>query len=168
MPNKDLPKPKNIVVIETDQQRHDTINELGNSHMITPSMDRLVREGVSFVNAFCCGATCISSRAAMYTGMYAHNTGCYSFDLWAHNRTWLHEIKEHGYRTAAIGKVHHSPSTAMMAFDDRIYSENFPQMRSWYDDYANYLKAEGQESGHAGDALGLAFGIPLSRLASTN
>ena len=140
-------KPRNIVFIETDQQRHDTINTLGHRHMITPNLDRLAREGISFVNAFCCGATCISSRAAMYTGMYAHNTGCYSFDPWAHNRAWLHEIKENGFRTAAIGKVHHSPSTAMMAFDDRIYSENFPQMGSWYDDYANYLKAEGQESG---------------------
>ena len=115
--------------------------------MITPNLDRLVNEGISFTNSFCCGATCISSRAALYTGMFAHNTGCYSFDPWAHNRTWLHEIKERGYRTAAIGKVHHSPSTAMMAFDDRIYSENFPEMKRWHDDYANYLKAEGQDSG---------------------
>ena len=35
----------------------------------------------------------------------------------------------------------------MMAFDDRIYSENFPEMRSGHDDYANYLKANGLESG---------------------
>ena len=139
-------EPRNIVVIKTDHQRHDTINALGYPHMITPNMDLLVQEGVSFTNAFCCGATCISSRAAFYTGMYAHNTGCYSFDRWAHNRTWLHEIKERGYHTAAIGKVHHSPGTAMMAFDDRIYSENFPEMRSWHDDYASYLKANGQES----------------------
>lgn len=147
MPTESRSYPRNILLIETDQQRHDTVGALGNPHMITPNLDRLVREGISFTNAFCCGATCISSRAAMYTGMHAHNTGCYSFDPWAHNRTWLHEIHDSGYRTAAIGKVHHSPSTAMMAFDDRIYSENFPQMQSWYDDYANYLKAEGQESG---------------------
>lgn len=118
--------PLNIVLIEADQQRFDTIGALGNPHMITPNLDRLVKQGISFTNAFCCGATCISSRAALYTGMYAHNTGCYSFDPWGHNRTWLHEIRESGYRTAAIGKVHHSPSTEMMAFDDRIYSENFP------------------------------------------
>ena len=139
--------PCNIVVIKTDHQRHDTIGALGYPHMITPNMDRLVREGVSFTNAYCCGATCISSRAAFYTGMFAHNTGCYSFDRWSHNPTWLSDIKESGYHTAAIGKVHHSPAAAMMAFDDRVYSENFPEMRGWHDDYANFLKANGQESG---------------------
>jgi arylsulfatase A-like enzyme len=43
-------------------------------------MDRLAREGVSFMQAFCPGAACISSRAAMFAGVYAHNTGVYSFD----------------------------------------------------------------------------------------
>jgi arylsulfatase len=139
--------PRNIVIIKTDHQRHDTINALGYPHMITPHMDRLVKEGVSFTNAYCCGATCISSRAAFYTGMFAHNTGCYSFDQWSHNPTWLGGIKDAGYHTAAIGKVHHSPATSMMAFDDRVYSENFPEMKGWHDDYANFLKANDQESG---------------------
>jgi arylsulfatase len=142
-----MKKPTNIILIETDQQRYDTIAAQGNPHMITPHLDRLVSEGISFTNAFCCGATCISSRAAMYTGQFPHNTGCYSFDEWGHNRTWLHEVKEAGFHTAAIGKVHHSPNRAMMAFDDRIFTENFPVMSSSFDDYANYLKAEGQESG---------------------
>jgi arylsulfatase len=142
-----MKKPTNIILIETDQQRYDTIAAQGNPHMITPHLDRLVSEGISFTNAFCCGATCISSRAAMYTGQFPHNTGCYSFDEWGHNRTWLHEVKEAGFHTAAIGKVHHSPNRAMMAFDDRIFTENFPIMSGSFDDYANYLKAEGQESG---------------------
>lgn len=145
--NEGMRKPTNIIFIETDQQRYDTIAAQGNPHMITPNLDRLVREGVSFTNAFCCGATCISSRAALYTGQFPHNTGCYSFDAWGHNRTWLHEIRESGFHTAAIGKVHHSPNRAMMAYDDRIFTENFPMMSGTYDDYANYLKAEGQESG---------------------
>ncbi|MFW5738693.1 MAG: sulfatase-like hydrolase/transferase, partial [Spirochaetota bacterium] len=100
---------RNVVVITTDQQRADTIAAHGNPHMITPSLDRLAAEGVSFSQAFACGATCVASRAAFYTGMYAHNTGCYSFDEWAHNRTWVHELLDAGWRTAAIGKVHHGP-----------------------------------------------------------
>ncbi|TVR54786.1 MAG: DUF229 domain-containing protein [Spirochaetaceae bacterium] len=140
-------QPMNVVVIKTDQQRSDTIAALGNSHMITPHLDRLVHDGVAFTNAFCCGATCVASRAAFYTGQFAHNTGCYSFEPWAHNRTWLHEIRDAGYRTAAVGKVHHSPGEAPMAFDERLYVENFPEMDGFHDDYATYLKAEGQESG---------------------
>jgi arylsulfatase len=138
---------RNVVFITTDQQRSDTIAAHGNPHMITPALDRLAGEGVSFSEAFVCGATCVASRAALYTGMYAHNTGCYSFDRWSHNRTWVHELRDAGWRTAAIGKVHHGPAHDPMAFDDRVYAENFPNMRDWEDDYANYLKSGGHESG---------------------
>ncbi|MEN8790784.1 MAG: sulfatase-like hydrolase/transferase [Lentimonas sp.] len=137
---------KNIIVIKTDQQRADTIAALGNPHMITPHMDRLVREGVSFSQAYCPAATCVASRAAFYTGMYAHNTGCYAFDEWAHNRSWVENIKDAGYRTAAIGKVHHVPHTAMMGYQERVMVENFPDMSNPHDDYANYLKSKEQES----------------------
>lgn len=139
-------RPRNIVIIKTDQQRADTIGALGHHHMVTPNLDRLVNEGVAFTQAYCCAATCVASRAAFYTGMFAHNTGCYSFDEWSHHRSWVEELKDAGYHTAAIGKVHHSPAREMMGFKERIYTENFPDMRCDYDDYANYLKAEGQES----------------------
>ncbi len=141
-----MSSPKNIIVIKTDQQRADTIAALGNPHMITPNMDRLVHEGISFPQTYCNAATCVASRAAFYTGQYPHNTGCYGFDEWSHNRTWLHEIKDAGFRTAAIGKVHHIPGSDKMAFDERVYVENFPEMNGSHDDYAKFLKAEGQES----------------------
>ena len=133
----------NIIVIKTDQQRSDTIAALGNSHMITPNMDRLASESVSFTNAFCCGATCVSSRAAFYTGLYPHNTGVYGFNNWSHIRTWLHDLKDGGYHLSAVGKVHHQPMDEYMAYDERVYAENFPEYRD-YDDFSNYLKAEGQ------------------------
>ncbi|SVE08234.1 uncharacterized protein METZ01_LOCUS461088, partial [marine metagenome] len=64
----------NIILIMTDQQRWDTIQAWGYDHMITPAQDRLVREGVSFREAYCPGATCVASRAAIFTGMYPHNS----------------------------------------------------------------------------------------------
>lgn len=134
----------NIIIIKTDQQRHDTINALGYSHIITPNMDRLVKRGISLTKTFCCGATCVASRAAFYTGLFAHNTGVYHFDQWTHIRTWLENFKDNGYHLAGIGKTHHHPDeSAKMAFHDRIIAENFPMMTDW-DDYSNYLKAEGQ------------------------
>ncbi|MEZ4638083.1 MAG: sulfatase-like hydrolase/transferase [Caldilineaceae bacterium] len=42
-----------VVLIMTDQQRFDTIAAWGNGHMITPNMDRLAAEGVSFRQAYC-------------------------------------------------------------------------------------------------------------------
>ena len=61
--------------------------------MTTPAQDRLDREGLSFRNAFCPGAPCVASRAAIFTGMYGHNTGAYSFDQWADHRNWV-SLKE--------------------------------------------------------------------------
>lgn len=139
-------KPINVVVITTDQQRADAVAAWGNDHMITPNMDRLVNEGVSLKRSYVTGNTCISSRAAFYTGQFAHNTGCYGFQDWAHNRSWVEDIRDAGYYTAAMGKVHHFPATAMMGYDERLYTENFPNLKKSYDDYANYLKAEGQPS----------------------
>jgi len=136
-------KKPNIVIIKTDQQRYDTIAALGNQHMITPNLDKLCSQSVVFTSAFCCGATCVSSRAAFYTGLYPHNTGVYGFNNWSHIRTWLHDFKDAGYHLSAVGKVHHQPMNEYMAFDERIYAENFPEYQD-YDDFSNYLKAEGQ------------------------
>ena len=35
----------NIILIITDQQRYETVGELGYPHVDTPHVDRLVREG---------------------------------------------------------------------------------------------------------------------------
>lgn len=60
----------NIILISTDQQRYDTIAELGFSYMDTPVQDRLVREGVSFDNCFITAPLCVSARASLFSGYY--------------------------------------------------------------------------------------------------
>ncbi len=117
-------KKPNIIMIMTDQQRGDTIHALGNKHMITPNMDRLVKKGVSFTQCFSCGATCISARAAIFTGLYPHNTGVYSFNCWAHQRLWVDDLRESGYHCVNIGKMHFSPRHDNKSFHERIEVEN--------------------------------------------
>ena len=41
----------NMLLLYTDQQRHDTIHALGNDCIRTPNLDRLVREGLAFPQA---------------------------------------------------------------------------------------------------------------------
>ena len=52
----------NILWICTDQQRYDTIGALGNPHVSTPSIDRLVTEGTAFTHAYCQSPICTPSR----------------------------------------------------------------------------------------------------------
>src|SRR5436305_4811842 len=62
----------NILFILADDQRFDTIRALGNEEIRTPNLDRLVRRGFAFTNAFCQGglvpAVCAPSRAMLLTG----------------------------------------------------------------------------------------------------
>ena len=114
----------NIIVIMTDQQRADTIGAWGYDHMVTPHMDRLVAEGTSFRQAFCPGATCVASRAAIFTGMYPHTTGTYSFDHWGNQRNWVQDLADAGYWCVNFGKMHFSPRDIAGGFHERVIVEN--------------------------------------------
>src|SRR5262245_31652465 len=62
----------NVLLLVTDDQRTDAVSALGNPHIITPHMDRLVREGFVFRNAYCMGSTqpavCLPSRTMLHSG----------------------------------------------------------------------------------------------------
>ncbi|MDP6777189.1 MAG: sulfatase-like hydrolase/transferase [Candidatus Latescibacteria bacterium] len=136
-----------IIMIMTDQQRFDTIAAWGYDHMVTPNQDRLVREGVSFRQAYCPGATCISSRAAIFTGMYPHTTGVYSFDPWSDHRNWVQDLSDNGYWCVNIGKMHFSPRDVDGGFHERVVVEN-PTNKTLDnggadDDWGRYLTLHG-------------------------
>lgn len=143
-----FPRP-DIILIMTDQQRADTIGALGHPHMATPTMDRLVREGRAFTRAYCPGATCVASRAALFTGQYAHNTGAHSFFNWGHQRTWVEDLADAGYFCASIGKMHFQPRDVRGGFHDRVVVENPTSITNWGgfgdDDWGRYLKIHGYE-----------------------
>ena len=144
-----MPERPNIILIMTDQQRFDTIGAWGYDYAITPAMDRLAAEGLSFRNAFCPGATCIASRAAIFTGMYPHNTGVYSFDHWADHRNWVQDLNDAGYHCVNIGKMHFAPRDVAGGFHERVVVEN-PTSKNLDsggadDDWGRYLRIHGLE-----------------------
>ena len=57
-----------ILNLLTDDQRWDAMGCAGNPIVQTPEMDRLVREGTLFVNAFVTSSICAASRASIFTG----------------------------------------------------------------------------------------------------
>ncbi len=140
-------KKPNIILIMTDQQRWDTINSNGFKHMITPNLDNLSKGGITFTSCFAAGSTCISSRAAMFTGMYPHNTGVYSFNRWAHQNIWVRDLGKNGYYTANIGKMHLSPMYADDVFHERFVVENkcqeFEKFGLKPDKWSEYLNSKG-------------------------
>lgn len=66
----------NLLMLITDQQRHDTLSCLGQTPCKTPNLDRIAREGVVFDHAFTPTPLCSPARASLLTGRYAHSHGC--------------------------------------------------------------------------------------------
>lgn len=142
-----MDKRPNIVFIMTDQQRIDTIRATGNPHMITPHMDELVQYGTTFHHAYCPGATCVASRAAVFTGMYPHNNGVYSFDEWAHHHNFVKELSDTGYHCVNLGKMHVMPLYDSAGFHERRVVENkssqFKENGQPEDEWGNFLAWHG-------------------------
>ncbi|MGC6457017.1 MAG: sulfatase [Akkermansiaceae bacterium] len=99
----------NILWYCTDQQRFDTIGALGNSHVMTPTIDALVEGGTAFTKTYCQSPICTPSRSSFMTGLYptrAHNTrnGNESFE--GHPPLVSKLIAKAGYHCGLIGKFH--------------------------------------------------------------
>ena len=62
------PKPRNILLIYTDQQHIDTIAASGCRHVQTPALDRLKTNGVSFTQSYSANPVCSPARSAVFTG----------------------------------------------------------------------------------------------------
>jgi len=62
------PRPKNILLIITDQQHIDTIRAGGCAHVRTPALDRLKRRGVSFTQSYSANPVCSPARSAIFSG----------------------------------------------------------------------------------------------------
>lgn len=141
----------NIVVILTDQQRHDTIAAAGNPIIKTPSLDRLAREGTLFRHAFTPSPVCIPARWSLLSGRYPHHTGCFSLDdpMPDDQPTVADALTEAGYRTHAIGKMHFVPDPlARRGFERRERQEVGALQKVEDDDYVSFLHAHGYAHVH--------------------
>ena len=66
----------NIIFILTDDQRYDEIAAVGNfPWLVTPNLDKLLKNGIHFKNAFVTTSLCGPSRASFLTGTYANRHG---------------------------------------------------------------------------------------------
>ncbi|MCB9510963.1 MAG: sulfatase-like hydrolase/transferase [Deferribacteres bacterium] len=120
-------KHPNVLILFTDDQRFDTVHALGNDEIQTPSLDKLVAEGVSFTQAHIMGgyngAVCAPSRARLLTGRHAFGivrSGSYFRPDDVLMPEWF---AQHGYQTFATGKWHHSRAAFAGAFSagDNIF-----------------------------------------------
>lgn len=127
-----------IILINTDQQRADTISALGEDYMETPNLDEMVEKGVTFTNNFAPAPSCVPARASLFTGYYPHNTSVYTnADEWSPN--WVETLANEGYQCVNIGKMHTIPLDAPGGFHERYPVENKDRGRLLDDPDKAYL-----------------------------
>ncbi|MCA9074218.1 MAG: sulfatase-like hydrolase/transferase [Planctomycetaceae bacterium] len=101
----------NILFIMTDQHRWDCIGANGNELIKTPHLDRLASEGANFTHCFVQAPVCVPSRVSFFTGRYPHshkNRVNYT-PLDRRELLMQARLRDAGYATAAVGKLHYHP-----------------------------------------------------------
>jgi arylsulfatase A-like enzyme len=118
--NAELQRP-NIIFFMSDDHTSQAVSAYGGmlaDVCPTPNIDRLADEGMLFTNCFVTNSICTPSRAAIFTGNYAHINGVYKFTALDQRQPTLpKEMKKAGYETAFYGKYHlHSNPVAIDHF----------------------------------------------------
>lgn len=150
----------NLLFIMPDQLRADFLSCYGAGFVQTPHIDALAADGVRYNRAYSTQPVCVPARASLLTGMNAIRTGVLDNGLWLRPdyqacgiRTWPELLREAGYFTAAIGKMHFYPWDLRHGFQRRIVAED----KRWLhvrDDYYHLLAANGHRKYHGNEHEG--------------
>lgn len=122
------PKP-DILWICADDLAPYAIGVYGNKQVRTPNLDRLAAQGMRFDRAYCNSPVCTASRQSFLTGRYPRAIGVTRLQtpLPESELTAAELLKQAGYDTAAIGKMHFN-SPLKHGFDLRL---DLPDHATW-------------------------------------
>lgn len=136
-----------LVLIMTDQQRHDQVGYASGGAIRTPHLDRLAASGVVFENAYSGSTTCVPARTSLLTGLLDHRVP-HTDKVTIETGTWTlpHALAQVGYQTALVGKMHFNPIRADHGFQHMrtcehlgAYPDLQPSELAEYDHYHDYL-----------------------------
>ena len=115
----------NLIYFQSDNHARALAGCYGHPLAQTPTLDRLAARGVRFDRAYTASPLCCPARAAIATGRYPHQTGCWDNALVYHGQdeSWMHRLREAGHDVSSVGKLHFR-STA----DDNGFSEEIVPM----------------------------------------
>lgn len=111
----------NVLFLLSDDQRPDTIHALGNEHIRTPHLDRLVAEGTALTRAICPYPLCVPSRAEIMTGTDSFHEGQLDIGRRVGEEgiaLWAETMRQAGYRTVYTGKWHTSGRPPQRGYEE--------------------------------------------------
>ena len=139
-----------IILIMTDEQRHDWVGYGGDGTFETPVLDRLAASGVIFDQGYSAATTCVPARTSLLTGLHFPNAprteGVFALreGFW----TVARGLRDAGYETAMVGRMHFTPIHADHGFETMRMCENINPGSGYgdddVDDYRRWLADQGR------------------------
>jgi N-sulfoglucosamine sulfohydrolase len=146
----DSPQRPNVLLIVSEDNGPE-LSCYGAPYVKTSRLDQLAAEGVRFENAFVPYSVCSPSRACFLTGLYPHQNGqiglaTHKFAMYQEWPNLVSLLKQAGYRTGYLGKIHVNPESAFPIDFRAIPGANFDNrpVRKYADAAARFFtEAEG-------------------------
>ena len=127
----------NVIMISVDDWNVVLGGAFGNVQAVTPNLDRLMSNGVTFLNCRTAASFSTPSRTALMTGMAPWKSGCYENQPHLFNipdRITIDELlQKNGYKTFGAGKVyHHMPGYVNLdGFDEYFLWNPEHKKKGW-------------------------------------
>lgn len=152
----------NVMVICVDQMRGDAMSGAGHPTVKTPHLDEIAGQGTRFARAYSATPTCVPARVALFTGQSQERHGRTGYRdgipfTEAHPVTMQGVLRDNGYQTQAIGKMHVFPERSRCGFDDVRLHDGFlhygrragGRHLEANDDYLTWLRRQPGMDAHA-------------------
>lgn len=139
---KEMKKKPHVIFIMTDQHRGDALGCMGNKAVISPNLDKLAAEGTLFVNGYSSAPSSTPGRAGLLTGLSPWHHGMLGYGRMAEQYKYEmpQMLRNLGYFTFGVGKMHWFPQKALHGFhatlideSGRVESKDFiSDYREWF------------------------------------
>jgi len=115
-------RPKNLLIIMSDQHSRTLMGCYGHALVKTPNLDRLAARGTRFARCWTPSPVCIPARASFATGKYIHQIGFWdNADPYDGSVTsWHHRLRGAGHHVVSIGKLHFRSDEDDCGFSESI------------------------------------------------
>jgi len=118
----------NLLFLFSDQHTQRIASCYGGLPDLTPNLDRLAAEGVTFDNAYCPSPLCVPSRMSMLSGRWPYEQECWTNDDYLRSDvpTWLHALGAARYRPALAGRLHSMGPDQLHGYAERMVGDHSP------------------------------------------
>lgn len=115
-----------LLLLMADQFRGDCIGRAGNKAIATPNLDRIAGEGALFRCAYSSTPTCTPARSGLLTGLSPWRHGMLGYGRVAEKYPveMPQTLRDAGYYTLGIGKMHWHPQRSTHGFHRTILDES--------------------------------------------